>query len=523
MKAQLSSRRFLTALLVSGFLLLILTRLITIRHNILIHPDEHVFFISAQRLMHSLLESETVYTQLVDYPEGAFVLHLPFHLVFALFTRITGRQISYRLIGRIASVCYFLVATGVGLLILKRYFENFRICAAVFLLTMTFGLMHIEQSRYGTGDPASFFLLMSLLALTAQATQKKNPLLFCASFFICGILGSIKYPQFYFLLIPLACILHIRRNIPASPWKWLLCPISLIAGFWFFSPTMLIDPMSAIRTLTTEFTNYVAEGNYTEHGGPLNHLAALTVYTLLYSGIPLIPALAAVRLIPALRTNPQTDTDFLFYRVIPAAIAGFFVYNLFVSTLFMRTYYPFFCTLDLYCAALCGKLWNNRRTRALTAALLSVMVLRGSWYLFVMAADNPQKTLEDIFSQADGSYKEITLLEYFNSLPFASDCLPEECEPTAFTRRFSPVDVTIRPGELVITGNMDYNWGQPYIFPVEDKYVPLWQQFKKENRNYYLGSLYPDYYYKLFGFWIKGTTGTVYEFPTVQFFLKPSE
>lgn len=38
--------------------------------------------------------------------------------------------------------------------------------------------------------------------------------------------------------------------------------------------------------------------------------------------------------------------------------------------------------------------------------------------------------------------------------------------------------------------------------------------FKNVNKGYYVGSAYPDYYYYLFGYWIKGTTGTDYEFPS---------
>lgn len=514
--------RRISTVLILGFLLLLLTRMCTIWHNNLIHPDEHVFFISAHRLAMKVMNVAPHYTQLVDYPEGAFVLHLPFHIAFELFTRVTGRLLSYRFIGRAASVCYFLMAVGVSLWILWKYFSNFQITSFVFLSCAIFGLMHIEQSRYGTGDPASFFLLMSLLAMTALGMEKRKSVFFGVGFFICGILGAIKYPQFYFLLIPLISLLHIRREVAVPIWKVLLLFAAIFPGYMLFSPTMLMDPMSAIRTLTTEFTNYVTQGNYIEHGGPLNHIAALTVYTLLYSGIPLIPALLAVKLVPTLRRHPGSDLDFLFYRVVPAVIFFFFVYNLFVSTLFMRTYYPFFCMVDLYCAALCGKLWSSKRARAFICAALAFMILRGSFYLYVLATDHPAEKLEQILSQAEGAYSEVTLLEAAHNLPFPEDMLPEHGEPLSFRSRFTTEDVALRPGELVVVGNMDYCWGQPYIFPVEDVYIPVWTQFKRENAGYRIGSLYPQGYYPLFGLWIKGTTGTAYELPSIQFYLRPT-
>lgn len=510
----------LRTLLILSVLVLLATRIPTIWHNSLLHPDEHVFFISSSRLAEALLHIGPAYTPLCDYPEGAIVMQFPFHIAFKFFTRVTGRLLSLRFVGRVASFSYFAAAMGMGLWILHRYFPNFRITGSAFALSMIFGLLHIEQSRYGTGDPISFFLLMALFAVSALGMETKKLSWFCGGFVLSGMLGAIKYPQFYFLLIPLSCLLYIRKSFTHSAWKIPVFPFCLILGFLLLSPTMLTDPMTAIRTITREFSSYVTHGNYSEHGGVLNHLAALGLYSLLYSGIPLVGVLLALRFIPTVRRKPVNGVDFLFFRVIPLVIGGFFVYNLFASCLFMRTYYPFYCAFDFYCAILCGKLWHIRRARAFFTAMLAVMVVRGSYYLLVLGTDNPVQRLNSVLAQAETAVQEVTLSNPSYCLPFPEEALPEH-DTISFSERFHSDDVSIRPGELLITVDMDYHWGQPYIIPVEDTYIPVWKQFKQVNKDFYIGSVYPNYYYPLFGFWIKGTTGTRYEFPTVQFFLHP--
>ena len=82
----------------------------------------------------------------------------------------------------------------------------------------------------------------------------------------------------------------------------------------------------------------------------------------------------------------------------------------------------------------------------------------------------------------------------------------------------------LHPGEMVITCSEDHSRCNRYIIPYEDDAVHElifnWETFKHINTPYYIGQVYPEYYYYLFGFWIKGTTGTDYEFPTNQVYYR---
>jgi hypothetical protein len=44
-----------------------------------------------------------------------------------------------------------------------------------------------------------------------------------------------------------------------------------------------------------------------------------------------------------------------------------------------------------------------------------------------------------------------------------------------------------------------------------------------DNAEYYIGSIYPDYYYWLFGWWVHGSTATSFEFPSVYVYYRPLE
>ena len=47
-----------------------------------------------------------------------------------------------------------------------------------------------------------------------------------------------------------------------------------------------------------------------------------------------------------------------------------------------------------------------------------------------------------------------------------------------------------------------------------------WLEIEKENEPYYVGRLYPEYYYYLFGSWIYGATGNGAEFPNCTIYYR---
>lgn len=158
---------FLIALVT--ILLIFFTRMVTLSHNLHLHPDEHVFYLSANSLLNSILHPGTTFEEYMEYPEGAYLFHAVFQFFGKIFRVLTGEEQQLQIWGRIASVCYFSVAVLLGMNLVARYLGKTPVSATVYGLTMCFSLFFMEQSRYGTGDMISLMLLMLLLILTAQA------------------------------------------------------------------------------------------------------------------------------------------------------------------------------------------------------------------------------------------------------------------------------------------------------------------------------------------------------------------
>lgn len=74
--------------------------------------------------------------------------------------------------------------------------------------------MHIEQSRYGTGDPISFFLMMLLIYFASLGIESPKHQLSCVffCFFISGMLAAVKYPLIFFCVIPIYASIVVMRN-----------------------------------------------------------------------------------------------------------------------------------------------------------------------------------------------------------------------------------------------------------------------------------------------------------------------
>ena len=108
------SKRQAVAIILITVFLVALTRGLTISHNMELHSDEHVFFTAAQSLKGYLSGSSPVYEEVKEYPEGAIVFQLPFHILTAVINRLCSAGISPRLSGRIADVFYFTIGVALG-------------------------------------------------------------------------------------------------------------------------------------------------------------------------------------------------------------------------------------------------------------------------------------------------------------------------------------------------------------------------------------------------------------------------
>ena len=124
--------RFLFGLVALSCLLLLGTRLMTVTHNMELHPDEHVFFQAADSLMRFLRGTGEAFEEVKEYPEGAIVLQMPFHLAGDLLRRWTGIDLSMRLCSRLASVFYFTVGAALGIVIEYRFFAKNKRAAAAY-------------------------------------------------------------------------------------------------------------------------------------------------------------------------------------------------------------------------------------------------------------------------------------------------------------------------------------------------------------------------------------------------------
>lgn len=520
-----SSKYIRTVVLLLVLLVIFASRLPGLMHGSDLHTDEQVFLNAAQNLSRFLLGQAETYTTPKFYPEGGFVLHTPAQFL-RLALDLDGNRILF---GRLAGLGYFLLGAAMGLVILQKFFTREKAAAAVYLLTMAFGLIHVEQSRYATGDTGTFLFLMILIYFSFRGMESEKMKYFLYACIAGGGLAAIKYPLVYFLLIP---YLGFRKVFSGEGKKWitqrtLLAAGCFLLGFLLLSPKTLTDPTYLFWTAAHETHNYMAGTNLTEVGGPGNHLIAVVIYTLLYSGIPLFTAITAFHWVKDVRHFREMDgIDLMRQAIIPAVCIGFFVYNIFVTAVFMRTYYPFFCIMELYCAALGAKwLREGGRKKAILVILCVGMSLRGGALLTLLGTDDGTDTMLRFMEQVPReSYSFITELKP-GHMAFGDTDLPMRVVAEDLKDERFAESLSLREGELLISTWQEHGIGSPYVLPITNKpvkeYISRWKAFKQENSAYFLGQLYPDWYYSLFGFDIKGATGMIFEFPANRFYLNP--
>ena len=150
--------------------LILLTRGLTIAHNIYLHPDEYVFYRSTAKLIDFMQGKSEAYEPVRLYPEGTFVFHVPFQWICRLISPNFDLQLS----SRIASVVFYTVGVIFGFLLLRKFFGNSLRTFVIYGTTAVLALFHLEQSRYGTSDPLSFMLLMMLLFFGALVYEQKK-------------------------------------------------------------------------------------------------------------------------------------------------------------------------------------------------------------------------------------------------------------------------------------------------------------------------------------------------------------
>lgn len=520
-----SNRLLITAIILA---LILVTRGLSLEYQLAIHPDEYKFARATDSLMHSMLEPGREFTEVKEYPEGAYLFHLPFHFLGKLMENTFGIEYNMGLCGRVSSVFYFCLAVLIGMKILREYLHGSVVAELFFGLGMCFSLFFIEHSRYGTGDMISLFLLLAIIWLTAKAADDgfkgARPILIYA---LCGALAAVKYPLLQFILIPLGAYWYCSEDrLLLKGLKTVLGIAAAFAGLLLFSPKAIGDIGYFARVIQNEMSSYVMDGTTFEAGGLLNHIAEISLFLLLYSDIPLgclatagIFRVYARRDLKSLKAGERIAPEsFIFQLLVPVICVIFFLYNLFPKLLIFRTYTPFIGLSLLYSSLALSKFWQSSScNRALLSLAMAFMILRGGCLLYVMSSEDKvqESMMAQIEAAVDESWNNTVILRGYD-MPLEEDRLinPKKYNLDMWLELHGG-DPSLAPGTLCITGAYEYALAGDYILPVlakapvnqasaEENYK--WDFFKEINGTHYVGQSYPDYYYYLFGGWIRGGT-----------------
>ena len=513
-------------------LFMVLSRAVGLTYNLSIHPDESEFYNGSKSLAQSILDPNVPFEEEKEYPEGAYVLQLPFQLMKELLDSDHWFWRSAQCWSRISSVFYFVLAVVYGVLILTKYMSQSKLAAILYVLTMCFSLFFIEHSRYGVGDMGSLFLLMVCIYHCAGALQTGKMVHLAIAFACSGVLCAVKYPQLFFILIPIATYFHMRGKNKKTVYGIIGFVLIALLFLLMFSPKAAVDPAYFWRVLDREGKAYVTEGTDYNSGGLLNNVIGTILYTLLYSDFPLSFLLVAVYFGKSLTCRSLgNETDFLFGKLLPAAVILFFGYNLFAKLLVFRTFTPFFGLTALYAAEAAGKLYqrcdkkNRPIGRAVVLGLTCLMILRGGYLLYVTGhqGDDKDRFTPLFTAVVDDNWNKVSLLTPYNvaaeySFEENLNC-PENLsiQHVSFNRYIRENGMTIQPGELVITGSYEYGLMAPYFVTYEKSLTAsedaLWAEFRQVNQDYFVGQMYPSGYYYLFGGWIRGGTMSTFLMP----------
>lgn len=131
-------KKFLRLAVLIFVALLLLTRLPVLCHESESHPDERHFFQSSVSLRDKLLGEADTYRVSKVYPEGGFVLQLPFQTADYLLSGLMGREQDPRLWGRIASLAYFVAGGALGMMIVWRFLTRRRAALVLYGLIVAF-------------------------------------------------------------------------------------------------------------------------------------------------------------------------------------------------------------------------------------------------------------------------------------------------------------------------------------------------------------------------------------------------
>lgn len=511
------------AMIVSLVLIIAVLRLMCIKHEYNNHPDEKVFIHASVALKDKVL-GVAEYSELKEYPEGSYFFYFPFQILAHILENASVAHISAGLWNRIGAVLYSVLGIVLGITVL-RYMHGSNTTVLLYLILNAFSLFQIEQSRYGTGDPITFPLLMLCIYLLLRWLNEESDILWYSSCFIVGVLASVKYPLVYFAVLPIIALLFRIEGYSKAFDMVFFGIVFIVTGFMLFSPGVMKDLDYISRVCKRELDAYIYAGNVTEDGGILNHFFSMLVYWLLYADCILaIPFFCRGSFGINVRCDKGLRKESILYFkwVLPCVILVFLGYNAFVRTLFMRTIYPFFCVALLYTSVGVELVIQNKRRRVIALCIVAFTVIRGLTFLeaYRQADDNKEYIMNCIDEALDISKTDRVVIlgsdTYFSGnmkneeLFSLADCITRD----ELMKKGFP---SISSGDIVLTGSLEFGKAGRYCFPIKNDHLKIfiqsWEMFKTENREGYIGQSYPQYYGYLYGFWIKGTNASEYDFP----------
>ena len=526
MERSVVTKRFFWCTALCLVLALCLTRGLTLGHNLFGHPDEAVFYGSAELLMEELLHGDD-YEPIKPYPEGTFVFRLPFHLLAQVLPLSGDYTVNVDLWGRVSSVFYYTLGALLGLWIVADPLRGGRAGVVVYALAVCFGLFQIEQSRYGTFDPISCFVLNLEVVLCTLALRKNRMILLSAAAFVVGVAAAGKYPLAYYLILP-ASLLFLRKRRGKDLFGGIALLLGgMLLGFFLFSPSALRSPRAfLVKAIGDGLHGYVVGGNPEGYSTVAESALAVLVYHGAYSDLPLAGLFALLGVRALAREGDMSAERRFFTRVLPTAVLVFLVYNLLLTTFFLRTLFPYFCLCLPYAAAGLGRVWDRRRLRILPLLLCLLMVGRGAALLTLLGSGYSSGRAAAFREEIEACEGEKLLLANF-FFDRGLYPLPADAKTVSYDRLYAGDFPSLEPGTAIITASLEHGMVKSCIFPPNKEMVANilrgWERFRGENGPWLRARLYPAWIYEVFGFWVHGSTATNYEFPNNQLYYRPAD
>ena len=521
-----TTKPFMLAASLCLVIVIALTRGFALTHNLFGHPDEHVFYTSTELLLLDL-RGEDEYEPVKAYPEGTYVFRLPFQILAGLVPLDADYGVCVDTWGRISSVFYYTAGALIGLWLVCDPLGGGRAGSVIYVLTAGFGLFQIEQSRYGTFDPISFFVLTLVIALCVLALRRKKQRFLLAAAFAAGVAAAGKYPLFYFALLPLSVpVLQKTRG------RRLITTLALMAGcvllgFLLFSPSVVRSPRFFLSTILGGINGYVKGGNPEGYSTVPESVASVMLYHGLYSDLPFagLFALSCARRIPC-RADASEESRFL-GAALPTILLVFLGYNLMLTTFFLRTLFPWFCISMLYACAGLGRLCRGRKVwRFAALALCLAMTARGIALVAMLDGKREARAVSALLEKIQSCGGDTALLGNYAFDYDLRRSLPDSVKVVELMQLYEGNYPELPPDTAILTASLEHGLAKRCLFPPNKEWTRNitfgWERFREENASWQAAKLYPDWIYPLFGFWVHGSTATAYEFPTNWLYFRPA-